>query len=101
MSVALEQIDATLRVDLQHLADARCKNDQMFALLRQQAGAAERAQREIHRALNRATRQLSHPRYYLLAHETVQSLGKSTYLAIKYQGDGMAAVAEALSTADE
>src|SRR5262249_53666370 len=36
MAAALEHIDATLRVDLQRLADARRKNDQMFAHFRQQ-----------------------------------------------------------------
>lgn len=101
MSAALEAIDATLRVDLQRLADARRRNDQMFALLRRQARAAERAQEEIRRHLNLAGRQLSHPRFAVLAHETVQSLGHATALAIKYQGDGMAAVAEALSTGGE
>jgi hypothetical protein len=100
-AVALEGIDATLRVDLLRLADARSRNDQMFALLHREARMAERASREIARHLNLASRQLSHPRFFPLAHETVQSLGTATALTIKYHGDGMAAVAEAISTAKE
>jgi hypothetical protein len=99
-AVALERIDAILRVDLLRLADARSRNDQMFALLHREARMAERANREIARHLNLASRQLSHPRFSPLAHETVQSLGHATALTIKYQGDGMAAVAEAISTAN-
>jgi hypothetical protein len=100
-AVALESIDATLRVDLLRLADARSRNDQMFALLHRQARMAERASREIARHLNLANRQLWDPRFSPLAHETVQSLGTATALTIKYHGDGMAAVAVAISTAKE
>ena len=98
-AVALERIDATLRVDLLRLADARSRNDQMFALLNRESRMAERANREIARHLNLASKQLWHPRFSPLAHETVQSLGHATALTIKYRGDGMAAVAEAISTA--
>jgi hypothetical protein len=100
MAVALEHIDATLRVDLQRLADARRKNDQVFAALRLQAKLAEQAQRDLRRRLDLASRQLSHPRFAPLAHESLQFLSHSMVLTIKYQGDGMAAVAEALSTVD-
>lgn len=98
-AVALERIDAALRVDLLRLADARSRNDQMFALLHRQARMAERANREIARHLNLASAQQSDPRFFRLANETVQSLGNAIALTIKYHGDGMAAVAEAISTA--
>jgi|SRR5579872_3977025 len=100
-AIALAGIDATLRVDLLRLADARSRNDQMFTLLHRETRMAERASRDIARPMNLALRQLSHPRFFRLAHETVQSLGNATALTIKYHGDGMAAVAEAISTAKE
>jgi hypothetical protein len=97
-AVALSYIDATLRVNLRQLADARSRNDQMYALLRRQARAADRATQEISRHMDLAGRQQWNPRFCDLANETIQSLSSSLALTIKYQGDGMAAVAEALST---
>lgn len=101
MAGVLAQIDATLRVDLQRLADARRKNDQVFALLRRQANALERAQRDLRLSLDLVMQQVDDPLFRPMALQAIVSLGQATPLLFKYHGDGMAAVAEALSNEDE